>query len=371
MPTGTPEQHPFTPHAPPSRDELLAYARGEMPNHERHGIERALEADPLLREALEGLSVPGAMEGLASLGSLRPDGIGPVQGGAWWVAGTIVIMAMLAGSWIYIERHRPEPRTVSHVSARHILSEDAGDPMGARSPLERSEIEVAVEQPESLLIGHGIDELHARVATVDRMIEREPAIDVLDPRPTDPDPLRTEASKRPARTAKSSRQLLYVFDLKLVHPKEMYGPDPLKPVLEDHVTARHADKSAQERALEPQRLSEYVPYFTEALRKFKRNDHKGCLEDLRFLLAQYPKDVNALFYAGLCSYNLGMYSRAREFLGRSAHHPIDTFDEESEWYLALTLDRSGEHEEAVEAYNKIIAERGFYAERARERMMRE
>ncbi len=118
-------------------------------------------------------------------------------------------------------------------------------------------------------------------------------------------------------------------------------------------------------------MSEYVPYFTEALRKFKRNDHKGCLEDLRFLLAQYPKDVNALFYAGLCSYNLGMYSRAREFLGRSALHPIDTFDEESEWYLALTLDRSGEHEEAVEAYNKIIAERGFYAERARERMMRE
>lgn len=347
---------------------LIAYVSGSMPVHERNDLERALERDPLLREAVEGLTEPGALEGIQGLEAHRPVAGEPGNSGSWWIVGTITLIVIVAGAWLHVELTRP-------MLPHQVIASEASDPINEQdpeilttAPLDRAEIAVAIEQPESLLIGHGHDELHARALEQYVGIEREPGIALLDPLPTDPDTLRTSTVHRPARTARSSRQLVYIHDLKLVHPKEMYGPDPLRLVMEEHVTARHADRAAQERAMEPQRMKAYLPYFTEALRKFTRNDHKGCLEDLRFLLEQYPNDVNALFYAGLCSYNLGMYSRAGEFLERSAHHPIDTFDEESEWYLAQTLDRSGDREAAVAKYARIVADGGFYAQRARERL---
>ena len=105
----------------------------------------------------------------------------------------------------------------------------------------------------------------------------------------------------------------------------------------------------------------------EALGRFAENDHKGCLDDLRFLLAQYPDDVNALFYGGLCAYNLGMYDRARALLHRAATHPVDVFNEEAAWYHALTLERLGA-DGALDAFVRISANEGFYAEQARQHL---
>ena len=105
----------------------------------------------------------------------------------------------------------------------------------------------------------------------------------------------------------------------------------------------------------------------DALGSFVKNDHKGCLDDLRFLLDQHPDDVNALFYSGLCAYNLGLYDRARGFLQRAAGHPVDVFDEEAAWYYALTLDRlkdPGAHD----AFQRIANGDGFYSELAKGRI---
>jgi tetratricopeptide (TPR) repeat protein len=113
-----------------------------------------------------------------------------------------------------------------------------------------------------------------------------------------------------------------------------------------------------------QRQMRYTPFMEEALSKFVRNDHKGCLEDLRFLMGQYPDDVNALFYAGLCCYNLGMNERAKEFLQRAATHPVSLFDEEATWYHALSLERLGDGDQARIEFARIAKAGGYYAERA-------
>ena len=112
----------------------------------------------------------------------------------------------------------------------------------------------------------------------------------------------------------------------------------------------------------------YNAFMDDALDKFVRNDHKGCLEELRFLLNQYPDDVNALFYAGLCSYNLGLNVRAKDFLHRAATHPVDVFDEEAQWYYALTLERIGDRDAAQDAFDRISQQGGFYAPRAAEKV---
>ncbi len=108
----------------------------------------------------------------------------------------------------------------------------------------------------------------------------------------------------------------------------------------------------------------YLPFMDAAMGKFKAHHHKGALLELRFLLDQYPDDVNALFYAGLCAYNIGAYERAENFLARTATHRIDTFDEEAQWYHALALEQLGDHSGAQQAFARIAAQGGFYATRA-------
>ena len=161
---------------------------------------------------------------------------------------------------------------------------------------------------------------------------------------------------------------MYLHDLKLVDPSELYTTDPILTNGPEHLTADLPDEAAREQRTEQQRFLRYTPFMEVAMAKFSRNDHRGCLEELRFLLAQYPNDVNALFYAGLCCYNLGMYTKAEKFLERAATHSISAFDEEAVWYNALAMERNGKKDSAKAIFQRIAREGGFYAERALERL---
>jgi hypothetical protein len=101
-----------------------------------------------------------------------------------------------------------------------------------------------------------------------------------------------------------------------------------------------------------------------------RDDHRGCLEDLLFLLAQYPRDLNARFYAGLCCYNLGLADRAAAYMQAVLDDPMDTFHEEAAWYLALSIERAQGMENARAHFQHVAAGGGFYAAQARDRLDR-
>ena len=62
MPTGMHDR--FAPRGHLSPEQLRAYAEGRLSNAERHAVELHLENDPLAREAMDGLELPGAIAGL-------------------------------------------------------------------------------------------------------------------------------------------------------------------------------------------------------------------------------------------------------------------------------------------------------------------
>jgi len=363
MTTGT-NPRPFGTGSPPNRETLLAYAEGRTAPEEQHVVEAALESDPLLCEAMEGLAGPGAVAGLAGLERHRPQGAAR-RGGRPFLGGVVLGAVLLSAVWLAVSTLVEPGRTADGSPA--VIEQGEAPASLAETPLEPEEIATSVEQPESLRIGHRPDERHALAMREPVRVAREPGAQRISDRartlPHGEPPV-----ARPARGGRVSRQLHYLHDLAVVHPKELYGQVPEVPIEERHVPASYADRPAQRSVRDGRRTMAYLPFLDEALGKFARHDHKGCLEDLRFLLEQYPDDVNALFYAGLCSYNLGLYARARGFLHRAATHAVDTFDEEAAWYHALTLDRLGEHEAAQEAFARIAAREGFYAERAERRM---
>jgi len=359
----------FTPQGSLSREKLMAYAEGRLDPAEAHEVELHLEADPLLQDAVEGLMQPGGIGGLEALHAQAP-----VRGGNAWMTRTfiagVVVVAGIVG--YQLGRGNPDPGPVVQPHLEHSAQPES-DVEEVVVAIRPAEISSGVELPESLRIGHATTERHslahaelrppASTSTVDRT-----TIEPLEPITTTAPTTATSVDRSLESRHKPSLQLVYLHDLKLLHPKEMYGRSPGIEQLTTGVDARYTSALEQQAARQEERRVAYLTFMDEALDKFVRNDHKGCLEELGFLLTQYPDDVNALFYAGLCSYNLGLTERAEGFLDRAAHHRFQVFDEEADWYHALAMDRSGKKDLARSAFERIARSKSFYAPRAQARM---
>lgn len=359
MPTRTHSSDPFAPRSSLSQEQLLAYAQGRLSPAEAHEVELHLEQDPLLREAAEGLKQPGAIAGAQELARTRPSGGSNVA--LWFGTAAVGIIVVALIGWYASQR--PEELAMPKADQIAAIEEE---PM---PPLQHLEITAAVEQPESLVIGHELPALHVLPTTTDSSpVVRDPIVRV-EPVVTAHFDTASVADVEPVASApRPSRQLMFIHDLKIIHPKELYNGDPLMTVNDEHVSARYADRDAQVENDRAQLNVAYTSFMEDALSRFAQHDHRGCLDDLRFLLTQYPNDVNALFYSGLCSYNLGLYKRAERFLGRAASHPIDVFNEEAAWYHALTLEKLGENAKAQEEFARIATAGGFYSDKAKERL---
>ena len=366
MPTRTASTDHFAPRGTLSREQLIAYAEGRLAPTEQHQVEAHLESDPLARAAAEGLTMPNARIALKALDRMRPTSPSPGVG-----TGRIVA-SMVAGAFVavfvwYLLPTKQEPVTVA---AKEVITTPAEQAPQApvEQPLVAAEIIAAHELPESLHIGHAANDRHAKAMATNA--ERESGIERLDSRPVDAKRSLNTADPATARlkhTPRASLQLLFLHDLELVDPRELYDREPSMRLADANVAARFVDRGAQDSTHNEMVTATYTAFMDEALYRFAQNDHKACLDDLRFLLEQYPDDVNALFYAGLCCYNLGLYTHARTFLHRAATHHVRVFDEEAQWYHALTLERLGEVEAAQEAFARIAADGGFYAAKAQVR----
>lgn len=370
MPTGT-NKDSLPDHASATQASLVAYAAGQATPEEQWLLEMQAAADPLLQDAIDGLREPGALQALSDL--RRPDGIHSRTDAGMrslpWIIGGALLLAVAGALWWSADQ-RALPTTVAEVATEmqpsHTTNEQA---IAANSATDN-----ATEAPTPALLsaattpgdrGPGSAGAGDEASTADRT----DAPDKIAPVLTDPMSTGIEAN-RPAthRRAHGSLQLTFLHDLKLVHPKELYGGQPTVRVSDLGVNAAFPDRTSQEHAAAQTRTVAYLEFMDEALSHFARAEHGRCLEELRFLLRQYPDDPNATFYAGLCHYELGAYQHAETLLHKAAAQPIAVFDEEAAWYQALAVRKQGRRAEAQGHFARIAKAGGFYADRARAAM---
>lgn len=359
-------QHPFAPRGPLTPEQLRAYVEGHLDSAAQHEVELLLEVDPFAREAVEGLNMPGALAGLDALATARPN----ANGDTYWpyLAGGVLVLVIF-GAVRWFAPGSGTQRNVQPLLMNDIpVNNDAF--LQEAIPLTDEEVIAAVEIPESLHIGHAATDRHAEEMRIEVLVREVPEVERLANRTPTLDSVQPRDVPTPVHAKKHSLQLIYLHDLKLVDPSELYTTDPILDEGPAHLTADLADEAARQHRNEQQRYLHYTPFMDVAMEKFAHNDHRGCLEELRFLLAQYPDDVNALFYAGLCCYNLGLYDKAEKFLDRAATHTITVFDEEAVWYHALAMERNGKRDKAREVFQLIAKNDGFYAKRAQGRLGR-
>lgn len=354
---------PFMPRIPLSRQVLERYVQDGLGPEERHDVELRAERDPLVREALEGMQQPSAIEGLRGL---RPSGSSGLPN---WMIYTLGIVVISGSVWLMSEW-----KTSGRSDASKGLNAlDASTPGHAKAlaSLDSTLLVVHAEidaRPTVMESRGGVStQVESFQQRAPLSVEREhiERLQVSSPDIVKPIAPRDGPKKDPA--SRASRRLVFLHGLKVVHPSALYGIAP-SDILRSPGTPANTGSSGSNDLPSDLIARPYLDYMDEALGAFMGGDRQRALDDLYILLAQYPVDVNAQFYAGLACYDLGLLPRARRFFDLAEHNRVDAFDEEAAWYLALTIERMDGKAAARSSFEWIAQAKGFYSGPAAERL---
>lgn len=111
---------------------------------------------------------------------------------------------------------------------------------------------------------------------------------------------------------------------------------------------------------------DYTDYLSLTLSKYKNNNYKSALKNFKLIIDQYPNDVNAHFYGGLCYYNIDNPLKAIEFFDFILNQNINTFHQEAQYYKAMCMIRLGKGDQALFIFQNIANQGGFFAKKAQE-----
>lgn len=171
------------------------------------------------------------------------------------------------------------------------------------------------------------------------------------------------------KVAHSNVKFTFMHDLKVIDYSDLYTSDIKKTEILLTGTPANVGDNTTPRNNEPETRTVLIPYekfLKETMEEFSNNRYKSALKNFTLILQQYPEDLNASFYGGLCYYNLGKFDKAITNFNRCINHSFSTFSEEAEWYKALSLMKSGNKAEANALLEEIIQQNGFYAKKAQE-----
>lgn len=164
--------------------------------------------------------------------------------------------------------------------------------------------------------------------------------------------------------------VIYIYDLKVSDYNKLYfgRATPEIFLLKKSIPAyRENGKSVDDFPVE-EKVIPADKILKQGLASFSKQDFRAAVRDFGLLLENNPEDVNAQFYSALAYYNLNKAGLSIRYLNKVLENSSDVFYPEAQWYLALASLKNGEPENARKILQDIIAEKGFYAARAAEKL---
>jgi TolA-binding protein len=105
----------------------------------------------------------------------------------------------------------------------------------------------------------------------------------------------------------------------------------------------------------------YIEFIDETISIFAKGNNKKALTKMEQILENYPDDLNANFYSGICYYNLNEFNKAINAFEKCLSSQFNNFNEEAEWYLAKSFQANNEDEKARILFEKIKNSSSFYS----------
>jgi TolA-binding protein len=339
-----------------TREDIRAY-RSTTNEQVRYSIEKRSLEDDFDADALEGWNDPALSES-----SLK--GIDKKFNGTnylfLFITGASVVIIVSATILLF--------NTVRNTN-RPILSEERNTEM---RPVERTDIvlpesiEKMEELPESKQIKaitvikefEAQKEIHEHQPTkIEEHIHELPVNTIESPR----------APEKPVRETVFGKEI-YLNDLKVLDYRA-YRSKPSIQTTQLELTGTPADQGEPGQKTEDEftwRTVDipYIEYLEKSMDIFSRGNNKKALARFEEILKPYPEDINALFYAGLCYYNLNQFDKAVSAFEKCVESKYINFNEEAYWYLAKSLLAANNTGRAREILSEIRDAGGYYSKQA-------
>jgi hypothetical protein len=165
--------------------------------------------------------------------------------------------------------------------------------------------------------------------------------------------------------------VIYLHDLKIANYKNYYFKNNRNIDVRDNgLSAQYSNKDDANTLSKRLQDQDYYAHeiIKDAMGAFNKKQYAACIELLELLRGYNKEDVNTQFYLGMSNFYLGDYSKARTYFDKATNNDINVFLQESEFYTALCLKKTGKTTEANELFKKIAAKKLFYAQRATEEL---
>lgn len=376
----------FGDHDPVSAHDMERYLSGAMDPEEMSAFEQRLVDDDLSQDAMEGFEGNEAMlaeVGLmaatfkTSIGAGSKGGFLASSGGKMLmtglaVAGTtaIITVAVMNQDDPVVEEPELIAENIEAVEEEE-MEDTSEEALLAAEPIEEEE-QITFEdayQHQPIAIPQTVPEEQVEEYVKKVVLELE-ELEEIDPITIEVQPLPDE----PIRVSRSNYAVTIINHLLVIDYSRIYGDIEENSLQHDQsIHDGHLDSPFetfdQRDGHEPQIVTTYTPYldFLElALAKFEEGEFSDALKDLEYIRKQYPSDMNVHFYGGLCYYNLNKKNKAIEYFQAVQLDPANTFDQDAQYYEALTWIKKGNDKKALAVLDAIIELDDFYSGQAME-----
>ncbi len=345
-----------------SQEEIRDYVSGKMTEKEKHRIEVLLAANPLLADAVEGYQ-----DYPKNIGGMKKN---PFVGntGNYFFIWSVMSLVLLAGLGVwYFNRDGAAFKVPSNPLKKNKLTEAK---IIEHNDQEMEEIIESHYSDSSIQITSKITKNKEVVKEKYAQVEEKSIpIQKIEPKALVSkkisDSIRSN-SKAQGIVAKKIFDTYHIVDYtvydyrgKREEPIKILVPSP------NGTPASQANKNSIKTDSNPITKVFYADYLKEAIIFYSKENYKQASKRFKTILKKYPQDVNALFYEALCSYHRNKPKQAIKEFHSYLNQPIGLFDEDAEYFLALSLLQNGNNTEAKDLLMKIANSKGFYHEQAK------
>lgn len=349
----------------PSKSTLRAYVKGELSPDQRHEIERLALEDPFLQDAIDGLESDEAWDVVDKVDASVLKSSGWSASSSLWVA-----FAMGAVAVIYFVLRPTDEPTPAKIVEVHTAPIEVSESIS-----ETPKAIVTSNYSDSSIAFTTVEETHKHIAKAKEAFTQITAVESKLELPENlhkidiEDIVEEDVDLTPKeRTRISGNAIYHIESYKVVDYRELRKSALTVSSLIHEGGLSAAYESADDRKNEEPSTKDvaYVDYLESAMKKFAKGKYRKAAEMYAVILETYPDDANAVFYGGMCAYYQRKYDRALDYFETEVPANLVTFEQETEYYLGLSLIETGDEQRACEVLRQVIQRQDFYAMQALE-----
>jgi hypothetical protein len=363
----------------PTEAELIQYHEGTLDKKRLHEIEELALDHPIVMDALEGYAFVVSPTG----GSTSST-----TGGSWkgWIIGGVIVAVAVVGVVILTGKEDKADSITQNQSAVVSNAQNTDDALEGKDTassivsMEQSSVIsipkdihidiLPIEEPVFISDIREIEEINPISLRDTEVVPRVVNKDVTLRKDNNDYPNGGEVEIHNREGITYMGKILFIHDYKIVdytllRREDWSGFDPVS-----GIDAKYEDQKAKEEdrrlAKQDHQAISYLTFLDQSISAFDKGFYRLSEEKFSVILGQYPDDVNALFYGGLSSFQIGNYNQAILWFQTVLNQPIKTFYEEAEFYLGMSHKAAKDYKAANEIFRRIKSKGGFYAQKASE-----